>query len=239
VKRLIIPDIHHRTHLADAILAAEPAAEVYFLGDYQDDFHDTPRHARSTAQWMRRQIEAGHKLLWGNHDLPYAFHPQQHYCPGYSPEKAKAISEVLTPDHWKRLRLWYIIPGVPRPWILSHAGIAQPWLPQGVDPVPFLEQLEAEALDLLYEKGKSHPLLYYCSAARGGHQAYSGPLWMDWGDFRPIAGLNQIVGHTPLRAPDSYSTRQSTNWCLDTHLAHYAILEDDHLTLHQTPGARQ
>ena len=147
LKRLIIPDIHHRTQRADLILAAEPAGEVYFLGDYQDDFFDTPAMARATAIWMRTQIEAGHKLLWGNHDLPYGFLPARHDCPGYSAEKAAAIAEVLTLEHWKRLRLWYIIEDGPRPWILSHAGIERPWLPEGVDPVPFLRQLEAEVLE--------------------------------------------------------------------------------------------
>lgn len=231
MKRLIIPDIHHRTAMADRILATEPADEVYFLGDYFDDFHDTPARARTTAEWVRRQIEAGHRLLWGNHDLPYAFLPERHGCPGYTAAKAAEVRKVLTPDHWKTLRLWFILPGNPRPWILSHAGIEQPWIPEGVEPVPYLEQLRAEALEGLYQRGVSHPLLYYCSAARGGRDAYSGPLWMDWGDFRPIPGLNQIVGHTPMRNPDEFSREDSTNWCVDTNLRHYAVLEDDRLTI--------
>jgi hypothetical protein len=235
VKRLIIPDIHHRTGKADLILEAQPADEVYFLGDYLDDFHDTPAQARQTALWMRHQIEAGHHLLWGNHDLPYAFLPDRHGCPGYTAEKSAAIAEVLTPGHWKRLRLWYIIPGEPRPWILSHAGIERPWIPEDIDPVPYLQQLEAGVLETLYEDGQSHPLFHYCSAARGGRDPCSGPLWMDWGDFRPIAGLNQIVGHTPLRQPDQYSHADSINWCLDTHLRHYGILEGDKLNVVRAP----
>jgi hypothetical protein len=231
MKRLIIPDIHHRTAGADRILEAERADEVYFLGDYQDDFHDTPAQARSTALWMRRQIEAGHHLLWGNHDLPYAFLPELHDCPGYTRAKAAEVNKVLTLAHWKKLRLWYIIPGTPRPWILSHAGIERPWIPAGADPVPYLEGLEASAIEGLYERRTSHPLFFYCSAARGGRDPYSGPLWMDWGDFRPIPGLNQIVGHTPLRNPDEYSREDSTNWCIDTHLKHYAVLEDDTLSI--------
>jgi hypothetical protein len=233
VKRLIVPDIHHRTAAADRILSAEAADEVYFLGDYQDDFHDTPAHARSTAQWMKRQIEAGHRLLWGNHDLPYAFLPKRHACPGYTPEKAAVVNKVLTPDHWKRLRLWYIIEDGARPWILSHSGLARPWLaPEAAaDPVAWLRTLEEQALDALYNRNESHPLLYYCSAARGGPDPYSGVLWMDWGDFRPISGLNQIVGHTPLRRPDEYSRPDSTNWCIDTHLKHYAVLENGELTI--------
>ncbi len=232
MKRLIIPDIHHRTAVADRILAAEPADEVYFLGDYQDDFHDTPAQAKSTAQWMRRQIEAGHKLIWGNHDLPYGFLPRRHACPGYTPEKAVAVRKILQPEHWRRLRLWYIIPAEPRPWILSHAGIDRAWLhPGNANPVSFLDHLQEEALEALYEKSGSHPLFYYCGDARGGPDPYSGPLWMDWGDFRPISGLNQIVGHTPLRNPDEYSREDSTNWCIDTHLKHYAVLEDGALSL--------
>ena len=234
MKRLIIPDIHHRIAIADHILSTEPADEVYFLGDYQDDFGDTPAQAKATAEWMRRQIEAGHRLLWGNHDLPYGFRPDIHGCPGYTRAKADAVNRVLTPDHWRRLRLWHIIPGEPRPWILSHAGIERPWIPAGVDPVPYLQTLEATALEALHDRGTSHPLFVYCSAARGGRDLYSGPLWMDWGDFRPLAGLNQIVGHTPLRNPDEFSREDSTNWCIDTHLKHYAVLEDDKFSVRRT-----
>lgn len=232
MKRLIVPDIHNRTAAADRILAIEHADEVYFLGDYLDDFHDTPAHAKSTAEWMRRQIEAGHRLLWGNHDLPYAYLPEIHGCPGYTPAKAHAVRAVLGREHWERLRLWYVLPDEPRPWILSHAGIEQAWLPVGVDPVSFLPELEAEALERLHQ-GASHPLFFYCSPARGGHDPYSGPLWMDWGDFRPIGGLNQIVGHTPMRNPDQYSREDSINWCIDTHLQHYAVLEDGELSIHR------
>jgi hypothetical protein len=231
MKRLIIPDVHHRIAVADRILAAEPADEVYFLGDYQDNFHDTPAQAKATAEWMCRQIEAGHNLLWGNHDLPYGFLPELHDCPGYTRGKADAVNKVLRLDHWKRLRLWYIIPGEPRPWILSHAGIERPWIPPGVDPLPYLQTLEASALDDLYNHGTTHPLFFFCSAARGGRDPYSGPLWMDWGDFRPISGLNQIVGHTPMRNPDQFSLEDSTNWCIDTHLQHYAVLEDGEISI--------
>ena len=237
MKRLIIPDIHHKIAKADQILAAQPAGEVYFLGDYQDDFLDTPAQARDTAQWMKRQIEAGHNLLWGNHDLPYAFLPDRHGCAGYTAEKAAAVRRVLTLDHWKQLRLWYIIPAAPRPWILSHAGIERPWIPAGVkDPVAYLAALEEEALDALYRRDESHPLLFFCSAARGGRDPFSGPLWMDWGDFRPISGFNQVVGHTPLRNPDEFSRADSTNWCLDTHLNHYAVLDDGQLSIVKMNG---
>lgn len=238
---LIVPDIHHKTQRADRILAAEPDADaVYFLGDYQDDFDDTPADAEATAKWMRVQIEAGHNLLWGNHDLPYAFLPDRHPCPGYTPEKASAVARILTPDHWRRLRLWHIIPASPRPWVLSHAGLDRAWFPAEVtDPVAYLTALEQEALDNLYKRGRSHPLLYFCSASRGGRDPFPGVVWMDWGDFRPVAGINQIVGHTPLRNPDEYSDENSTNWCIDTHLAYYAMIgEDGELSLRRAPDPR-
>lgn len=234
MKRLIIPDIHHRVERAELILAAEPADEVYFLGDYQDDFGDSPSLARATAEFTKRQIEAGHRMLWGNHDLPYAYPGKRHGCPGFTPAKSAAIGKILTRDHWKRLRLWYVIPDSPRPWILSHAGIDRYWLEGAPDPLARLQQLEAEALDSLH-KGRSHPVIFSCAASRNGPDPYPGVLWMDWGDFRPVPGLNQIVGHTPLRNPDEFSQPDSINWCVDTHLNHYAVLEDGKLTLRRAP----
>lgn len=214
---------------------AGAGSEVCFLGDYLDDFFDTPELSAATAAWVRRQIEAGHRLLWGNHDLPYAFLPKRHPCAGYSAEKAKAVAKVLSPDHWKKLRLFHIVPAEPRPWILSHAGIHRAWLEGAKDPVARLLEIEEEALDGLYRRRTTHPILHFCSASRGGRDPYPGVLWMDWGDFQPINGINQIVGHTPLHNPDEYSHHESVNWCLDTHLRHYGVLENGELRVHRFP----
>jgi len=94
--------------------------------------------------------------------------------------------------------------------------------------------------------------------ARGGLEKIGGVTWLDWErEFEPIAGLNQVVGHTPtpaailgrhLRADGKVVTviipargRQtrlgldpaegwsSVNWCLDTGLDLVAILHDQNL----------
>jgi len=244
VSTLVIPDLHHRTAAADRILAAEAQSphRVVFLGDYLDDFGDNPDIARGTAEWMRRQIEAGHTLLWGNHDLPYGFRPDLHRCPGYEPRKAAEVNKVLTRPLWKKLKLWHLV-NVPgdRPWVLSHAGFHPGWFdlaggPGRANPLAHLEWLHKEALEMLYEAGETHPVINACPQSRGGRDPIGGVLWMDWGDFRPLRGLNQLVGHTPLRNPDAFEAEESTNWCIDTNTQHYVVIEDSgEISIRRTP----
>jgi hypothetical protein len=99
-------------------------------------------------------------------------------------------------------------------------------------------------------------------ASRGGYDRVGGPLWLDWSrEFRPVAGLNQIVGHTPARGvlrakclspagahrqveltepspwprmtplPQPGPDWSSVNWCLDTGGVFAGRLEGNHFKL--------
>jgi hypothetical protein len=70
--RLIIPDIHHKTRVADNIRAAHPGIPAIFLGDYFDDFHDTVTDMRATCDWLRTAVEKTDDVfLMGNHCFAY------------------------------------------------------------------------------------------------------------------------------------------------------------------------
>ena len=46
---LVIPDLHHRVAAAEEWIARYPADRVVFLGDYFDDFDDTPKMAEANG----------------------------------------------------------------------------------------------------------------------------------------------------------------------------------------------
>ena len=230
MRTVVIPDLHHHTGVADRILAwAEPYGRAVFLGDYFDDFDDTPAIATETARWVKARLaDPRSTLLWGNHDLPYAF-PDNHDlgCPGFTWEKHAAITAVLRPRDWSALRLHAWV----GPWLLSHAGLDRSLLPADAPPslAEWLRETEGEALSAA-SHGWSHPFTAsgWC---RGGRRPIGGLTWRDWRAFEPVPGACQIVGHTPsrheaLRRKDDPGSR---NFCLDHHHSGqtFAIIAED------------
>ena len=81
------------------------------------------------------------------------------------------------------------------------------------------------------ERGVVDPILG-AGEDRGGAQGFGGPLWMDWGSFAPIPGINQVVGHTPGDGVREKMERKSRNYCLDVGNASVAaILVDGELEI--------
>ena len=58
MRTLIIPDIHNHTQNADHWLQTQRYDRVVFLGDYFDDFHDTPGDVINTAGWLRERMDS-------------------------------------------------------------------------------------------------------------------------------------------------------------------------------------
>ncbi len=212
---LIIGDLHHQTHHADRILATEPHERAVFLGDYFDAGDDGPGHARRTAEWVRARLEEPENtLLFGNHDLPYAF-PRNPYvgCSGVTHAKSLAISEVLDRADWDAFQLCAWV----GPWLVSHAGLSRGLLLAEMLLTPAtLEERCREALGRL-RYGRFDPLIA-AGRERGGDASVGGLTWCDWGAFEGVAGVHQICGHSlsrdePLR--ENTETRHSINLCLD------------------------
>jgi hypothetical protein len=55
----------------------------------------------------------------------------------------------------------------------------------------------------------------------------AGVLWQSWEEFAPVPGLSQIVGHTPATQPRILRQQRGVNYCIDTHSAHYAVMEEN------------
>jgi hypothetical protein len=253
---LIIGDIHHQTDLADQALHRFGGScdKIVFLGDYFDDFGDNPEQMRITCRWLKASTAQANRVhLFGNHDISYFFpeHRQCH-CPGYSIEKQEVFGEELAGLAPNALRIATQVGD----WLLSHAGFSAAIARD--QPAGKIVRMAEGELDRIVA-GEDSDLLNV-GASRGGSDRVGGPLWLDWSrEFRPVAGLNQIVGHTPakgvLRAkcllpagvhrqfeltepspwprttplPQPGPDWSSVNWCLDTGGVFVGLLEENQL----------
>jgi len=253
---LVIPDIHHKTRMADAILDAPTEHHIdyiVFLGDYFDDFGDTPAISARTAEWLKESLGKPNRIhLMGNHDLHYRYWRHEYMrnpYTGWTSEKARAINDVLTPGDWDKLKWFHHEPA--GNWLFSHAGLHPDMLPplNSDDGEPNVCDALATACaraTRALELGGRHPL-FRAGLARGGKQAVGGIVWLDWhSEFVPFH-FHQVVGHTPVSRPlvcfqdndkkrlqfydekdaPLYKNAKLASYSLDTHLRHYAIINDD------------
>jgi hypothetical protein len=239
---VIIPDVHEQVVRLKAILRYYADALWFvFLGDFMDTFKGLTWETFEMVKWLAANARnPKYTLLWGNHDIHYAFPIEGvTMCSGFDKNKLKIVQQSLDDnDHWKAFKLMHWI-GTPanddergnvpsKEFLCSHAGMHVALL----NPIMGFEKqsllaLEEEALyDLRYCQ-TLRPLLAP-GKGRGGWQRVGGVDWLDWDtEFQPINGLNQIVGHsygTEVRikqGPDSY------NYCLDTHLRHVIEVKED------------
>lgn len=226
MRTLIIPDIHNHTHNADHWLQTQQHDRVVFLGDYFDDFGDTPEDVMNTARWLSARMDSSDDIfLLGNHDASYLFPDSPELeCPGFTRQKSRAIHEVMSARHWERLQLTHFEQG----WLMSHAGFHPVWMKE-----PTVEKILSRC-DLAMELARKRVVDPILGAGedRGGLQKFGGPLWMDFGSLMPIPKINQLVGHTPAHEVREKSTAESSNFCIDVRNASAAaILCDGKLTI--------
>lgn len=211
MKTLIIPDIHHKRTSVDLILKEhyDSVDKVIFLGDFFDAYNDSPVDAKKTAEWLKKKIQDPKlNFIWGNHDIPYAYPWNQHlYCSGFTIEKSKAISKVMSVEDWSRF--------VPYVWdqgfLLSHAGANWNFIRRLSSTFKHstiqLDEIENElAISYKIDKGENLPngtktILFNAGWDRGGREPAGGLNWGCWSVFNPVPGLKQIVGHTIQNIP--------------------------------------
>lgn len=253
---LVIGDIHNRIDAADRAIAKHSARRTVFLGDYFDSFGDGQREMRATCQWLRRSLKDPNRThLLGNHDLAYLLPlHEQAWCPGWSPKKGQVFDEEMAGIGISSFRIACQV----GPWLLSHAGIHGERL-DALGSLGLLAQLEREFAGAcsgnrswLFDKGPD----------RGGLDRHGGILWQDFrGEFAPVAGFHQVVGHTAtpgvarakcLMATGAHRAFElvspatnfpkhplpqpgpewlSVNWCLDTLHKYAGIIEEGRLEL--------
>ena len=212
---LIIPDLHHRWRQAEKIIAEVGADEVIFLGDYFDDFNDTPEMVQDTCDWLEGSVAKPNRIhLFGNHDQHYAFTYKTFQCSGYEQWKYFIIHDNMDPKVWEKLKWFHVLDNR---WLLTHAGLHKLNVPDSIkkfrkDRPKFItalsEWLNEEILKGFRSGAESvGSWVFNAGKARWGMQRVGGITWCDYErEFFPLMGINQIVGHTP--------QMQGPRWCL-------------------------
>lgn len=245
---LIIGDIHNRWAKAETIIQRLKGSyrKVILLGDYLDSWSDTPQDVAATARWLAQSLRQPDRVhLLGNHDLPYIYPTNPNlYCPGFDELKYQAVAGELVGAPIDRLKLAHFEDG----WLFSHAGFAHRYA-VGEDPVILARQAN-EIVPTLHED--KYEAWVAWGAGRGGMAPVGGVTWLDWRyEFKPVPGINQIVGHTPgptakaqllhrdqtrpehiesylpcvYRYPAGRKPPHvSINWCLDCYLQQVALV---------------
>lgn len=152
-------------------------------------------------------------LLLGNHDLQYAYRVNAFESNLYTLEKEQLITGVIG-NEWLRFKSTHFTQG----YLCSHAGI-HPGLFKDK-----LDDIEGYCLEGLRraKKGEHHPTLNVGEARGGVIGSVGGPYWLDWGDFVPIDGISQIVGHSMYHHP----LWKSGNLLLESGYPYYAEIEE-------------
>lgn len=248
---LIIPDIHLQWTVADRIIQQEKCDRVWLLGDYFDDYGDTLDQVEQTCEWLLGICEDNriHRLL-GNHNVYYFCDNKAYRGAGYGREKHDVIQKHFSP---RIIEEKFTLYGRTRGYLLTHAGFSGRWLKK------FSQSLIDRHLQEAFQamrKDEVHPLLDI-GTDRGGWNEVGGVTWCDWRNFKPIAGLPQIVGHTPDKKvrwagferqedsefnfghcvagslgedeKSSFALGEEVSLCLDTGLRHYAVIDESGL----------
>lgn len=232
---LILADLHDKITIAQKILDNNPCDKIIFLGDYFDSFEGDTIEAIETAKWVVKTMEVlGDRALWccGNHDVPYRYPNIVHYrCSGWTPKKCEEINKILGSEHWNKMKLCHFYQN----YLFSHAGISDRVFGRGLDNVVEVEDVINVCESALLSARFGKPSMQMMAGkSRGGSQNFGGVTWLDISEFQPIKSLGQVFGHSPRKAPELIQGEDSINWCLDTHLKYYTILEDGVFTHHLT-----
>lgn len=251
MKTLVIPDIHQKTHLVDAILASEVKYdEVVFLGDWFDSFQEPPlvNSFKNTCKYLKSLLldhpqREKFVFLTGNHDVSYIYcnngpskspfpHPDAYFCSGFTEAKAKIFRSEFYDQNLKdeffltNFKLAHQSQG----FTLSHAGIHPSYLPLTEN----IETLVSKVLPNVWENFRNldHPrnkVLSGAGYARYGNVPVGGLIWLDWRqEFLPAARIgSQIVGHTHVQEPTSIALNSPLeSWNIDTEKDYGIILNN-------------
>lgn len=248
-RAVVIPDVHNKWRRAEAIVAAESPDRVVFLGDYFDDFGDTPEAAGATAGWLAESLaDASRVHLVGNHDLNYMSRLPGLHCVGRNHLKAEAVARRGV--EWSRLEPFCWLGaaggeedmGAGSAWLCTHAGLSAAFLESirpGAGAADVADVLGAARADLdrIDDAGHRHPFLQ-AGRARGGWDVSGGIVWCDYNEeYSDVPGLRQIFGHTRgARARRGRTAGGGEHHCIDTVLRHYIVYADGEVSVRAVGG---
>jgi hypothetical protein len=196
-KTLVVGDIHTKIGIlddVDKVIAAQDIARVVLLGDYVDEW--------DVADWEMQQNfvqlldwaeNVGNVvLLVGNHDIAY-WDKSPLVCPsGHDYDSYPEVHKQI--EAHKHLFKAAVCQGG---WLLTHAGLCADWAHD--NDISGDAQTIVDALNAMLQTSTQRERLSAVGQLRGGWDA-PGPLWADRRELGAdaYAGINQIVGHSPV-----------------------------------------
>lgn len=248
---MLIPDVHQNIWFIRKALESN-WDRVVFMGDYLDCAQSWIDGKYIGYKKFLKELvvlieELGDKATWlvGNHDVSYIgshidnwskrHFPSIHCCSQWSGNKAQQWDRHLSEDWMFNLQLACKV----GKYTISHAGIQEGVL------VPGEKHLVDERVEYLNDvlwlrTVRSLPCntdhwISWASKHRGGTSNTPSPVWCDWNlDFKPVEGLNQIVGHTRWPIEEIAETEirciegdDSVNYCIDNTQTTYAVVDVD------------
>jgi len=236
VKTIVISDIHNRVDWIEPYIQSLNGNydEIVLLGDYFDNFDDTPTDAEHTARWLKYSICQPKRIhLLGNHDTWYAFPRTPFHCGGNTVDKLRVIETVMKQVYWQHVKICYFSQN----FLFSHAGIYKSW---ALHPIKgfdynYLQEICKDAIE--HAKYGRMPRIFASGFVRGGDwDTIGGITWLDYDlEFKPIIGVNQIVGHSPhpnplgkgiYKAVPNRKCSRTNNYCVDFHNTYVTIIEN-------------
>lgn len=224
------------TARADALIQSVEHDQVVFLGDFFDDFGDSPAIVGAVAERVKEYLSK-YICLLGNHDQAYAFgkYNQRYLCSGWTPYKNDTVNAILTREDWNKFKLHHWIGD----WLLSHAGLDSLYTLSGLGDIERtaeviranIDSICESTLENLHTDPKRIPSLLEVGRDRGGNAPKGGITWCDWNSLSMTPYINQLVGHTRGRAVRHREAKSSEAYCIDTHMQNYAVIEDGKVTI--------
>lgn len=211
LKILCVGDIHGRHEIISNAFDKyykEGYNKIIFLGDYADSF---TRSNEDIIRCFRLLMDEKEKLkddqiiLIGNHEEHYLYKNQELKCSGYRPDLYGVLHMFLEMNKHKMQyaagigNYLFTHAGLQIKWYLKHYVTLRKWADVvGVD----MNDMKDHHIVLnAIGNTSDRYILHERGAKRGGYDSnYGGITWCDASEiinFGPVAGLHQVVGHTP------------------------------------------
>lgn len=214
-KVLIIPDVHGESHWKRHV--QESVDSIVFLGDIFDSF-TVPRDAqlKNAEEIIEFKISNPHvHICYGNHDLHY-LSDTPFRGSGWTADFNTVASLFMESNrqHFKPLHQ-------DGNTLFSHAGINNNWWyfhKYTIEKVvhDFSPNNIEELINIIFNT-HHRDILFNIGAMRGGSSVVGGLFWADareWNTKTLLPNFHQYVGHTPIKAVKTISTKSaSVNFC--------------------------
>jgi hypothetical protein len=224
MKVLVIPSIHCNYQKAQKIIDMIDHDKIIFLGNIFDiGDKNNYKKTMNTAIWLKIMLsQSNDTVLWGNHDIQYAYPIVNKKTVNYNEEKYVIINNILDLNDWNKFKKYTIHQN----FYLSHAGFTAPLFSKNDlwNGDLNTKQLIDEQFDNLITLGQSQ--YFDPSELTNGKNKYGGLFWCDIREFKPILGISQIFAHTRTKTPIIMLKDSYYNYSINTGLKHVILIEN-------------